>query len=507
VSLDRVVQDSGPRVVLRNWFNKPYDDAIAAARTCYSSRVVSADEITETQRINIGKSTYEGGHHSIYQHATFEFAIEGISRNLAHELHSHPFYNTSQSSQRYVKLKKIRATIPPIEGKNRKIYEKCIVDAWEKYDELTKMILDILSGMMKRKLDERELKSLEKKAIETARYVIPIAAHTSMVHTLNGLTLFRLNRLRMSGNTPWELNIVIGKMIEEVKKIDPLFFRRFEDPIPLEKTLEYKFYQQYRKKINEKALKEFDKELGNHKSKLVDWKVNAEKIMANSIRHVLGLEKDSMSDDEALDLVLDPRKNHYLTEKLNLSTLSPLMRTMNHPHFTFMKKLSHTADSQDQRHRMTPASRPMLIFTDTEKPDYVTPTFVKENQDLKKTYDEWMKEVWEIKNSLIENGVKQEFAMYVLPNALSVRFEESGSLLYFWHKWNMRLCLRAQREIWEVSKEEIEEVKKVQPKLVEHIGPKCVLRRRAGIMPYCPEGILTCGQRVWETYPEMKYIG
>jgi flavin-dependent thymidylate synthase len=503
--LEKVVLDPGPRVVLRNWFNKPFDDAIAAARTCYSSRVVSAEEVTEQQRVRISKATYEGGHHSIWQHATFEFAIEGISRNLVHELHSHPFYNTSQSSQRYVKLKEIRATIPPLEGKNLRLYEDTIIRAWEKYEELTEIILKRLIELQPKTPTEREVKVLEKKAIETARYVIPIAAHTSMVHTINGLTLFRLNKLRMSGNTPWESNVVIAKMVEEVKKIDPLFFERFEDPLPLKETLEYKFYEKYKNFVSEKVAEEFDKSLEGYRSKLVDWKVNGEKVMADAVRHVMNVS--GISDEEALDFVLNPAKNHYLTERLNLSTLSPLMRTMNHPHFTFRKKMSHTADSQDQRHRMTPASRPMMIFVDSRKPDYITPTFIEENKEMKKIYDGWMKEVWEVKNLLLDNGVKREFAMYVLPNALAVRFEESGSLLNLWHKWVMRLCTRAQREIWEVSREEVEQVRKVQPNLVKHIGPKCVLRKKAGIKPYCPEGALTCGFPVWDTYPEMEYVG
>jgi hypothetical protein len=227
--------------------------------------------------------------------------------------------------------------------------------------------------------------------------------------------------------------------------------------------------------------------------------------MADAIRHVMNIS--NISDEEALDFVLNPAKNPYLTEKLNLSTVSPLMRTMNHPHFTFRKRISHTADSQDQRHRMTPASRPMMIFVDSRKPDYITPTFIEENKEMKKIYDEWMKEIWETKNLLLDNGVKKEFAMYVLPNALAVRFEESGSLLNLWHKWIMRLCTRAQREIWEVSREEVEQVRKVQPNLVKHVGPKCVLRKKAGIKPYCPEGALTCGFPVWDTYPEMQYLG
>jgi hypothetical protein len=44
----------------------------------------------------------------------------------------------------------------------------------------------------------------EKKAIETARYVIPIAAFTSMVHTVSGLVLHRLHRMLNAGDTPYE---------------------------------------------------------------------------------------------------------------------------------------------------------------------------------------------------------------------------------------------------------------------------------------------------------------
>jgi hypothetical protein len=33
--------DHGPEVHLRNWFDRPYDDAVAAARTCYAPRVAS----------------------------------------------------------------------------------------------------------------------------------------------------------------------------------------------------------------------------------------------------------------------------------------------------------------------------------------------------------------------------------------------------------------------------------------------------------------------------------
>jgi hypothetical protein len=88
---------------------------------------------------------------------------------------------------------------------------------------------------------------------------------------------------------------------------------------------------------------------------------------------VLGATPETLSDDDALERLLNPGQNRYRLETLQLSVHSPLARAMHHASYTFLKKLSHTADSQDQRHRMVPASRPLMTLTDTRRPDVVTP--------------------------------------------------------------------------------------------------------------------------------------
>ena len=50
------------------------------------------------QRESIGPLTFEAGHHTVYQHAHFEFGLENVSRQFVWSfLHSHPFYNSEQS--------------------------------------------------------------------------------------------------------------------------------------------------------------------------------------------------------------------------------------------------------------------------------------------------------------------------------------------------------------------------------------------------------------------------
>src|ERR1700741_5455878 len=140
------VETAAPRVTLRNHFAHPFDSAIAAARTCYSPRLIGPEEVTDKQRVTIGAATCFGGHHTVYQHAHFEFGLENISRQFVWSfLHAHPFYNSEQQSQRYVRLDRAHAFIPPqslfFDAASRTIYEHAIARAWQHYRELSTLLV------------------------------------------------------------------------------------------------------------------------------------------------------------------------------------------------------------------------------------------------------------------------------------------------------------------------------------------------------------------------------
>src|SRR3972149_3907270 len=121
---------------------RPRDAAIAAARTCYSPRVIGSEEGTQQQRETIGPLTFEGGHHTVWQHAHFEFGLENVSRQFVWSfLHSHPFYNSEQSSQRFVRLDEVRALVPEaLAGEARDVYEAAVEAAWGAYRRLTAIL-------------------------------------------------------------------------------------------------------------------------------------------------------------------------------------------------------------------------------------------------------------------------------------------------------------------------------------------------------------------------------
>ena len=512
-----LVETASPRVTLRNAFAHPFDSAIAAARTCYSPRLIGPEEVNDKQRVNIGAATFYGGHHTVYQHAHFEFGLENVSRQFVWSfLHAHPFYNSEQQSQRYVRLDRAQAYVPPLSDRfgeaERAVYERAIARAWETYRELSSLLRvdarailgDIwhLSAMSHPKRMQKVDRAAEKRAIEIARYVLPVAAFTTMVHTLSGIVLHRLRRMAAASDTPTEARQVIGEMVACVRAVDPQFFDRFDtEPLEFDELPEWKAASMNANAGKEFA-REFDARLGGRTSRLVDYSPNAPRVIAEAYRAVVSLTERQCSDAEALDRLLNPARNPYRLQTLNIGVHAPMMRALQHANYAFAKKISHTADSQDQRHRTVPGSRPLLTLADTREPDYITPMLINGNARAKELYEHAMAETWAAKNALLDRGVPAEIALYLLPNAKAIRLIESGSLLHLLHKWTMRTCFNAQEEIYQASMEEVAQLAEAQPELARYIGPPCHLR--AGITtPICTEGSHFCGVKVWLDFPNI----
>lgn len=505
-----------PKVTLTNGFMEVYDNAVATARTCYNSRIITAEDVRRDDRARelrdrIAKETYEAGHHTTLQHATFQFAVENVTRQAIWSfLHAHPFYNSEQVSQRYVEVKAGNVVLPALPEREEAIFRAAVEDMMGGYKSLITLLTPKVSEEYfrifpaRKRAPEKWTLGIKKKAQEIARYVLPIGTFAHLYHTISGLTLHRYHRLAHQLDVPTEVSLLVQAMVDEVNRMDPQFFQRIEDPLPLESTLEYQALKSLGRlgvsgPSAKKFIREFDDELGPLRSRLVDHSANGPASVAAGVRAVLGLSRAELSDDAALDRVLSPRENPYLGEALTLTTMSKLTRALSHAHFTFQKKLSHTADSQDQRHRMTPASRPVLLshFVPGEV-DVIVPDLIEAVPEAKALFLEICARSWKAIEQLLNAGVAEESALYLLPNAFPIRFHESGDLLHHHHKWVHRLCYTAQEEIWRASLEEVQQVHKVQPQLVRYIRPPCTLRMQAKTTPFCPEGPRFCGIPVWK---------
>jgi thymidylate synthase ThyX len=510
-------------VTLVNAFARPFDGAVAAARSCYSSKgIVTPEEVAgdgapeaeqerrRGRRDRLAKDVYAAGHHTTYQHAHFQFALRNVSRQLIWSfLHAHPWYNSEQTSQRYVEVKPGTYAVPPLEGRALEVYREAAdrqLGAYRQLEELLRPVAarafyDTFRG--RESQPERWEKAIGKRVMEVARYVLPVATFSTLYHTISAVTLFRYRRLSLSFDAPFEQRLVVDAMVREVLRHDPGYAAVLEEPLPMEETPEYRALAELGtlhasdSAASAKFRSEFDASLGGFVSRLVDRKAHGEELLASSVRELLGVPAGVLPDDDAIALALDPARNRLLGEALNLTAHSKLSRALHHPAYTFRKKLSHTADSQDQRHRMTPASRPVLGAYLTDAPDYITPKLLLGAGAAEGLYRETMVRTWESIGELRALGVPAEFRAYLLPNAVALRFTESSDLAALRHKHAMRLCFNAQEEIWQASVDEALQIREVEPRIGRWLLPPCGHRARAGAKPICPEGERFCGVPVW----------
>ena len=234
--------------------------ASTAGKLCYSS--LDIEELIKKQTpedmerfINMIVSS---GHHSILEHCTFTFAIEGISRACAMQLTRHRIASYSMRSQRYVKEGQFEYVVPDDIKRDESLYnsyEQYMVDLQNSYDaivdklmynylfdnnyanilyhELKRLKIDIeeflgwknnlYDGLSSLKVEYKQLySSLEKRAIENARYVLPNACETKIIVTMNLRSLINFCNHRCCRRAQDEINQLAWKMVEEVEKISPL---------------------------------------------------------------------------------------------------------------------------------------------------------------------------------------------------------------------------------------------------------------------------------------------
>lgn len=524
----------------------PFALAVAAAWSCYGGRpakvetvrklvydpapegmspVKAADRAHRRERaMKLYADLFAAGHHTTLQHANFVFVLDNVSRLAIWSFfHAHPFYNSEQVSQRYREVSGEAMVTPDLPPAELAIYQGAIERSLAGYRNLTELLSPdmaerygaVFPGRAKARgpvAERRFADAVQKRAQETARYVLPLATPAHLYHTVNGLTLLRYHVLARQPDAPSEVRAIVDRMVAEVLAVDPYFLGAPGHPLDLrlletEETIEAQALTEWRGALSQPeaetvaALQRFDEALGPYDSRLVSYDADAERVMADAVRTVLAATPETMPDADALAQVLDPTRNPYLGHPLFLGMQSKLMQTMSHVPFTWAKRISMAEDAQNQRHRGTMGSRPALLAWNQREPDVIVPWAIRQNPAALAEYEATIRALCDARNALLDGGAPPEAAFYLIPNAQRIRFSESGTLLDYYWKWVKRLCYDAQREIFETAVDEAAQVREVLPAIGYYVdGPPCVMRSRAGTAPICPEGERFCGIPVWRNY-------
>ena len=184
----------------------------AAGRSCYSKKAASKLlEEVDTERAGSMISEITGmGHHSVIEHASYTFSIEGVSRALTHQLVRHRIASFSQQSQRYVSIKEPTYVTPPSVSGDEALKEKfdsAMKVAWQAYRDL-----------------------VEKVPAEDARYALPNACTTNITVTMNARELWHFLTLRTCSRAQWEIREVAEEMLKQLKEVSPRIFSEAGPP-------------------------------------------------------------------------------------------------------------------------------------------------------------------------------------------------------------------------------------------------------------------------------------
>ena len=186
-------------------------DAICAAagKSCYSAKppaeLVGSGDPEKTLGKIVGM-----GHHSVIEHASFTFSVEGVSRTLTHQLVRHRIASFSQQSQRYVSLDKPTYVVPDTVKANPKLlarYEELMDEIWAVYGELQETI-----------------------PAEDARYVLPNGCTTNITITMNARELLHFFSLRCCNRAQWEIRELADNMLALCMEVSPTIFKNAGAP-------------------------------------------------------------------------------------------------------------------------------------------------------------------------------------------------------------------------------------------------------------------------------------
>jgi len=209
----------------------------AAAKTCYSTRSIDElmdrlDEESAEQFIDMLGTI---GHESPIEHASFTFAIEGVSRSLLAQITRHRIASYSVRSQRYVSEKAFGYVIPPeiaADPEALAIYEDAMRADQETYDKLVASLTRRhTQTFLAEGMDEKKAKSAaRKKAQEDARFVLPNACETQLVVTMNARSLLNFFRHRCCNRAQWEIRELAEQMLLLVRDAAPHLFAHAGPP-------------------------------------------------------------------------------------------------------------------------------------------------------------------------------------------------------------------------------------------------------------------------------------
>jgi len=429
---------------------KPVDELRALARS----------EVEKARRSN-RNIIFGMGHHSVAEHAVFNFDIIGVSRLAIEEIEKFRLCSFTEKSQRYIKLE--RDFVIPEEIKKTK-FERDFIDTvhlqndfyHKVYEKLYELVFKKHADLAK---DKKNYRMLEGWAKEDVRYIASLATEGQLGMTINARNLEFLFR-RFASHELAEIRDLGNKMFSLVEKIAPsiILFTKAND-------YDQKTYGE---------LRELTSDMLSHKSKaknqkteveLVDYTPDADDKVVASLIHT----SSNIPFDDCLNQVkkmkLEEKKKVILTACQHMELYDAVLREFEYVNLTYNLTLSSACFGQLKRHRIA------SITSQRYNPELgiTIPESIKEiNMD---------KEFGEIadKSAKVYGKIVKSLpvpAQYILTNAHRKRVLMRVNARELYHISRLREDAAAQWDIRRLTGEMAKLAKKIMPLTMIFIGGK-----------------------------------
>lgn len=187
---------------------EPERAVAVAARLCYApiGAAELMDEMDDDAVTKVLRVIMTSGHFSALEHASYTFAIDGVSRAMTHQLVRHRLASYNQQSQRYVSFaEEPDFIVPPRVAADP--------EAEARFNEATAAAFAAYRALIDSGVDA-----------EDARYLLPNAVETKIVVTMNIRELLHFFELRCCRRAQWEIREVALAMLELVEPTAPYIF-------------------------------------------------------------------------------------------------------------------------------------------------------------------------------------------------------------------------------------------------------------------------------------------
>lgn len=191
----------------------PEETISLGAKLCYSKSTIDSlsEKISRADQTGFIEKLLDMGHESVFEHASFTFGVEGVSRVLLAQLTRHRLASFSVQSQRYVSYENgFGYIIPPR-----------ISELGEEAVERYKSQMETMQTWY---TEWQALLGTGERSNEDARFVLPNACETRILMTMNVRELRHFFSLRMCSRAQWEIRAMATEMHRLCMEVAPALF-------------------------------------------------------------------------------------------------------------------------------------------------------------------------------------------------------------------------------------------------------------------------------------------